>query len=87
MPTTINKMKPNLDLKSLALGMLLGAIITTATVVSIAPKRVESWHYRTIPTEVLEKQLKERILQAIEEGWTLAYAPHGSRTTAITREL
>ncbi|MBT3449403.1 MAG: hypothetical protein HN445_08450 [Bacteroidetes Order II. Incertae sedis bacterium] len=71
------KMKKKVDLKSFVLGTLIGAIIVVSVTATTKRNQAESWQYQTTPQEVLKKKLKERIIQAVEERWTLA-ANHDS---------
>lgn len=65
-------MKNKVELKSLVLGILIGAIVVASLAATTEPNQAESWQYQTTPQEVLKKKLKERIIQAVEERWTLA---------------
>ncbi len=61
-----------LDLRSLTLGIVLGAIAAISSVITLKPAQLESWQYQTAPRDVFQRQIKEQIHQAIREGWTLA---------------
>ena len=65
-------MNKKVDLKSFVLGTLIGAIIVVSVTATNKPNQAESWQYQTTPQEVLKKKLKDRIIQAVEERWTLA---------------
>ena len=71
-----------LDLKSLTLGVLLGAIATISSVIATKPAQLESWQYQTAPRDVFQRKIKEQINQAIREGWTLARSETASTSEA-----
>jgi hypothetical protein len=59
-----NRMKHNINIKSIILGVALGVVIVLSVGAAIGQKRVE---YRHIPTQ----QSDEALNKLADEGWTV----------------
>jgi hypothetical protein len=66
-------MKEKIDIKSLALGAVLGAVITFSIAATTGGGRTAR-EYRVVPAKVLQSELEKAINASVAEGWEFVSA-------------
>ena len=73
-------MKKELDMKSLVIGALLGAVIVLSVAAAANPPRPTVWQYMTVSGQVLgaDSRLDQAINDGIAAGWEFVSASQAS---------
>ena len=66
-------MKEKIDIKSLAFGAVLGAVITFSIAAATGGGRTAR-EYRVVPAKVLQSELEKAINASVAEGWEFVSA-------------
>jgi hypothetical protein len=68
-----SSMKTKLDIKSMVLGALLGAVIVFSVGAATGGSRTV-WEYKTVPGKVFGEELGQAINGAVAQGWEFVSA-------------